>query len=321
MKLLALLLLLAPFVSSLAFADSAATVDPLPFDDFKRIAGDRIVTIDAPTKEVILEFANRLAPLPPQVASVANSLRGDAKSISLKALMPLFDPENGQAVSAKMAKHDDPVVRFVSGVVLSGSGISDAAQTVHALIHDESLPSTDKRLIRTWCDGIGIRAASDDAGKILAHLTAAMSNKPKFKKGDVAPKFDAITISGRKISSQRLAGKLIVLHFWATWCGPCMGQMQSHIETLSKHKSDTIEIVFVSLDEDEEAFKSAVEKYRMPFNNVREPRGWGGELARTFGVNAMPFDIVIGRDGKVVSNSIDDVSAVLDTHVHAADDQ
>ena len=311
MKPLAPLLLLTAFFSSLAYADSAATVAPLPFDDFKRIAGDRVVTIDESAKEVILEFASELDEMSPQIAAVVDAVRGHAKSVSLQALMPFLEPENGQSVSQNMAQHDDPVVRFVASIILSASGDSEASKTVYALIHDESIPLIDKRLIRTWCNGVGIRVATDDADKIFAHLTTAMSGKPKFGKGDAAPQFETTTTKGGRISLRKLRGKVLVLHFWSTTCAPCMGQMPSHINSLSQYHPDEVEIVFVSLDHDKDAFESAVSKFGMKFHNVRESSGWGGNLTRTFGVNSMPFDIVVGRDGKVFSNSIDDIDAAL----------
>jgi peroxiredoxin len=297
--------------SSLAYADSVATVKPLPFDEFKKIAANRAVTIGESTKATILKFANGLDPIPPPVAAVVKSLRNDAKSISLEALMPLLEPQRGQAVSMAMSKHDDPLVRFVAGIVLAGSGVSDAAKSVDALIHDESLSALDKRLIRTWCDGVGIRAATDDADKIFDHLTTAMAKTPKYKRGDKAPAFEVTTIKGNRISSSQFRGKVVVLHFWSTTCAPCMMQMPSHIKLLSKYDSDAITTVFVSLDNDKEAFESAISKVDMPFHNVREANGWAGELTRAFGVNLIPFDVVIDRDGIVFSNSINDIDAAL----------
>ncbi len=306
------------WASSVAFGDTAADVKPFPFDQFSRMAEERDVSIDAPAKAVIREFADGLDSVPAEIESVVASLRDGENSANLKMLTSLLTHERGQAVSSAMAKHRDPIVRFLAGVVLSGSGNSNAAEAVHALLHEESISMTDKRMIRTWCDGIGIRAASDDADDILAHLTAAMSREPKLKKGHVAPHFTAVTDAGRKISSKQLANKVVLLHFWATSCGPCMGQMSSHIEKLSGYDAEDIEIIFVSLDDDEQAFKSALKEYGMPFNNIREPQGWGGAITRMFGVNSMPFDIIVGRDGKVVSNSINDLNAAIGHGAHSA---
>ena len=157
------LLIAAIFSSSLAFADSAANVDPLPIEDFKKVAGERSVSIDATARIVILEFAKDIETPNPQVTLLVDALNDNVDSISLETLMALLDLRQGQAVSKQLTKHSDPVVRFVAGMVLSGCGESDAAKSVHALIHDESLEPMDKRLIRTWCDGVGIRVETDDA--------------------------------------------------------------------------------------------------------------------------------------------------------------
>lgn len=311
MKLALSFLVLVVFSESCVGADSAATVSPLPFDEFKSVAGKRDVSIDAVTKESILKWAEGQEPTPPHLATLVKTLRGDQKSVPLEVLMPILEPQNGQPISARMAKHSDPVVRFVAGICLCASGNTDAAQSVHSLIHDESLPLIDKRIIRTWCDGIGVRAASDDVEKIRTHLANMVKRTPKFKNGDVAPDFKFKTAMGRDISSRELRGKVIVLHFWATWCAPCMGRLPSHIKDLSQHKRDAVEIVFVSLDEDQKAFDSAVEKHKIPFIVTRDGSGWGGDLARIFGINSLPFEIVIDRNGRIFSNSLEDVAAAV----------
>lgn len=311
MKLFITVFLLAVLMPFQASADSAAESDAFPFEEFRRIVEERKVILDADAMAVILEFADGLSPAPPEIMAVTERLRNGNATVSFKALLPLLTYKNSQAVCVKFGNHDDPLLRFIANVVLTGSGDSKAAQAVHGVIHDQSLSVLDKRLLKTWCDGVGIRAQTDDAKKILDHLTTAMSNEPKLRVGDTAPNFDTVTMSGRKLSSKGLKGKVIVLHFWATSCGPCLAQMPSHIKELSKYRNDEVEILFVSLNEDKDECKATVDKSEMPFSNVHDARGWAGEIARLFGVNSMPFDIVIDGTGKVVSNSIGDIDAAL----------
>jgi len=311
MKRLITALLLAVAIPSYASADSAAEANAIPFKEFSRIVEERKVPLDTDAMAVLLKFADGLTPAPPEITAVAKRLQDENATISFKALVPLVTHKNSQAVCVKLSNHKDPLLRFIANGVLAGSGDSKAAEAVYGLIHDQTLLPLDKRLLKTWCDGVGIRAQTDDAKKILDHLTTAMSEKPKLKAGDTAPHFDIVTMSGRKLSSKEIKGKVIVLHFWATSCGPCIGQMPFHIKALAKYPNDKVEILFVSLDEDLDECKATVDKFKMPFNNVHDARGWGGELARAFGVNSMPFDIIIDENGKVVSNSIDDISAAV----------
>lgn len=301
--------LFAVAAPSFAIADSAAAVTPIPFDKFSQLAEKRDVTIDEKTKASILALGGETASK--EVAHVAKLLRDGAEAISLKELAPVLSGDGVQPIASTMRRHDDPIVRFYANLVLASSGDTESSNVIHGIIHDESLALTDMQMIRTWCDGVGIRAADDDAKKILEHLTAASRKEPKLKKGDIAPDFSVNTTDGITLSSAKLRGKVIVLHFWATSCGPCLGQMPSHIAALAKHDKKEVEIVFVSLDDDEKEFQSTVEKYKMPFNNVRDARGWGGDLTRAFGVNYMPFDVIIDGHGKIASNTIDDITELL----------
>lgn len=294
---------------TIAIADSAASVSPLPFDKFSEIAEKRIVKIGEETKAAILAIDGDSSSK--EFAHVAKLLREGTNAVTLKEFAPALAGDGGQAIASTMTSHDDSVIRFYSNLVLASSGNSDSADALHKLIHDESLEMTDKQMIRTWCDGVGIRVADDDSQKILEHLVTMVGKQTKFKKGDTAPDFEVTTTSGRTISLSNLRGKVVVLHFWSTSCRPCLAQMPSQISALEKYDQKEVEVLFVSLDTDEEKFKSTVEKIKIPFSSACDKMGWGGELGRAYGVNKVPFDVIIDADGKIASNSISAIAEML----------
>ncbi len=294
---------------TIAIADSAATVSPFPFDKFSELAEKRIVKIGEETKAAILTIDGESSSK--EFAHIAKLLREGTNAVTLKEFAQVLTGDGGQVIATTMTSHDDSVIRFYSNLVLASSGNSDSADAMHKLIHDESLEMTDKRMIRTWCDGVGIRVADDDSQKILEHLLTMAGKQTKFKKGDTAPDFEVTASSGRTISLSKLSGKVVVLHFWSSSCGPCLGQMPSHISALEKYDQKAVEVLFVCLDSDEEKFKSTVEKFKIPFSNVCDKMGWGGELVRAYGVNKLPFDVIIDADGKIASNSISAIAEVL----------
>jgi len=124
--------------------------------------------------------------------------------------------------------------------------------------------------------------------------------------GNLAPTFVAEFVNGRKIESDDLRGKIVVLHFWATWCGPCIRQMPAHIDLLSQYDKEDVETIFICMDGNDEETAKTIEKYAIPFNNVLGPDGWS-----EYGANLLPMDVVINHQGVIASNSIEDVPRLL----------
>jgi peroxiredoxin len=303
-----------------ATANSAADAKAMPIDEFTRVLGERAIDLDTQEATLLVKLISEIEKSSPEIAGVGKKLAAGTKTLTFKEIMPLLTSEHAQAVCAKLAKHDDPVLRFVSNGVLAGSGDSDAAKSVYDLIHSEKPSPLEKRLLKTWSAGIGIHAETDDATKILDHLTTVMGKTAKFKPGDAAPDFEVMTASGRKLSLKQLQGKVIVLHFWATWCGPCVAGLDGLQKMLKTYSEDDVAIIFVSLDEKRETFDDSIKKHQLIFNNVMDEGGWGGTLARSFGVYYVPLNVIIDGTGKIVlwsaSISGEDIDAALAKKTH-----
>lgn len=290
--------------------DFGFDVPPLTTEEMLKVLNDRKLSISPEAKKAILDYVDMLKDAPEEVKKTAQRLRDGAETLTLQHVAPLLQDKNAQSICTILSEHQDPVARFAATLFMVSNGGAKATQSLHKLIHDKSLSKADRQVICCWCNGVGIRA-TDSPADIAEHFANVTRTEPKFKKGDTAPEFGLETVAGLKFASKDLRGKIIVLHFWATSCGPCMGQMESHIAALARHDSREVEIVFVSLDDEKDKFIEAVKKYKIPFKNVRDERGWGGELARQFGVRSLPFDVIIDRDGKIATDSIEDIPAIL----------
>lgn len=287
-------------------ADTAADAQPLPESEFMELLAKRQIELSPGQIKTLRQF---LADAKKE-DELAAPLKDEA-SLSLIAILPHIVNKDGcQPVLASLREHSDVFLRFVANCGLAGSGDSDASEAIYTMLHDQRLKAMDQRLLKTWALGAGINPVKDDSESILQHLTNLMGTSQKLKAGDECPSFVATTQSGVELNFKKLKGKVIVLHFWSSSCAPCLAQMPRHIETLSKLSEDEAVVVFVSLDEDEKRFKASLQKHAIPFHNVCDKSGWGGPLARSFGVKQLPFDMVIDANGKVLSNSISDLSGL-----------
>ncbi len=95
--------------------------------------------------------------------------------------------------------------------------------------------------------------------------------------------------------------KLTIVDFWASWCGPCRQEMPSLVKTYNDYKDKGLGIVGVSLDEDKEQWAGAVSAMGMTWTQLSDLQGWHNAAAQMYGIQAIPFTIVVDNKGKVLT--------------------
>jgi thiol-disulfide isomerase/thioredoxin len=117
-------------------------------------------------------------------------------------------------------------------------------------------------------------------------------------KGDVAPEF-----AESHGASSNSRGKVILLDFWATWCGPCRHSLPGLKQLQRVYGSDRLKVISISEDEDEDAWHEFVDENRMNWEQRLDDHH---EMMRRYGANALPTFILIGSDGKVLQQWVGD---------------
>lgn len=117
--------------------------------------------------------------------------------------------------------------------------------------------------------------------------------------------FTLQTSNGEKLSLADVvkAHKVTMIDFWASWCGPCRAEMP-HVKTAyEKFHNQGFEIVGVSLDNNAEAWKKAIDQLKLSWPQMSDLKGWDCEGARLYGVSAIPATVLI-KDGKIVARDL-----------------
>ncbi|RKY22335.1 MAG: hypothetical protein DRQ55_01475 [Planctomycetota bacterium] len=117
--------------------------------------------------------------------------------------------------------------------------------------------------------------------------------------------FDDAT-TGRRVDLAELRGKLVVVDFWATWCGPCVAEMPHMQELYAEFAPQGVEFVGVSLDSSKadgglDKLKAYVAEHEIPWPQYYQGFGWEGEFSTSWGINSIPALFVVDRDGSLVS--------------------
>jgi thiol-disulfide isomerase/thioredoxin len=217
------------------------------------------------------------------------------------------------------------LAHFEAGIILFDEGLDKHKDELFSHAHDEftkalaAAPNFPDAIIS---DGKALaHLKQDDAAKAQFEKYVKMKpdsdpqrqralrfiNEPELARARMAPAFAVDTLNGQHISLDDLTGKVVLIDFWATWCGPCREAMPHIREIAKKFQGQPFVVLSVSLDSDEQKWRDFVAKNGMTWLHYRDG-GFTGSVANLFGVKAIPHTFTVDADGVLQDEHIGDAS-------------
>ena len=121
------------------------------------------------------------------------------------------------------------------------------------------------------------------------------------KQGQLANEIALPSVVGDTVRLSSLKGKVVLLDFWASWCGPCRAANKGLLKLYDKFKSKGFEIFSVSLDDEKENWVKAIKKDKIEWLQVIDRGGWETPTAAKWNIYALPTSFLINKEGRLLA--------------------
>ena len=125
-----------------------------------------------------------------------------------------------------------------------------------------------------------------------------------IKIGSEAPELLLPMANGKDLALSSFRGKVVLIDFWASWCGPCRKELPNVKRCYEKYKSKGFEIYGVSLDKERDAWIEAISEEGLTWPQVSDLKFWQSEAVAIYAIESIPFTVLIGKDGKILATDL-----------------
>lgn len=120
-----------------------------------------------------------------------------------------------------------------------------------------------------------------------------------------------INVSGDSPDNKKIAlsdyigkNKIVLIDFWASWCGPCIQEMPNVVEAYKLFKDKGFEIVGISLDQDRAEWLAAIKQLDMTWPQMSDLKGWDSELSKAYNIQSIPFTLLVNEKGEIIGENL-----------------
>jgi len=178
---------------------------------------------------------------------------------------------------------------------------ANADSYVAAFVIASGMGQMEYNQLKEQYDLLGANAKASAQGKAIA---AQLAKLESTSIGHIAPNFTVTTPEGESISLYDIKGKVKLIDFWASWCGPCRGENPHVVEIYKEFHPKGLEIFGVSLDNKKEAWVKAIADDGLVWKHGSDLKGWQSAPAQLYNVSGIPHTVLLDENNKIIAKNL-----------------
>jgi len=142
-------------------------------------------------------------------------------------------------------------------------------------------------------------------------VLASMAQQEEAKKiqrtlveGATFPDFSVQDVDGKPLSVSAYKGKVLLIDFWATWCGPCMHELPNVEKVYKAYHDKGFDIIGISLDNNKDTLTGYLKQEKIPWQQYCDGKGWKSDLGQKYGITSIPATYLLDKDGKIIGKNL-----------------
>jgi len=239
--------------------------------------------------------------------------------IKIQSMVNAFRQQQAQGTASdvlqKLANEiDQTQLTFENELKRRGEASKDPILALYyvSFLSPEKYPDDNKKIVERLKKEAPASSYTPEMAALYASNLQKIQQAELAKKsesataiGAVAPDLAYTSPDGKTLKLSDLRGKVVLLDFWASWCRPCRMENPNVVASYKRFKDKGFEIYSVSLDQNGEAWKSAIQADGLIWtNHVSDLKGWQSEPAHIYGVQGIPAQFLLDKDGKIVAKNL-----------------
>lgn len=264
----------------------------------------------SPDTKLFLEYNNLAQAQKLRTDSLGNIINEAVMAIRTRTQKERLSPQDSMSIvalseslqkpyEAMMATYSDIISKKIKENPSSFASIM-AVQQIRPELYFDTYQALAKGLSQKYPNNADVKSF---VGMVQQTETMLQGQKA-VSIGAEAPELVLPSTNEKEIALSSLRGKVVLIDFWASWCGPCRKELPNVKRAYEKYKNKGFEIFGVSLDKDRGDWLDAIKEEGLTWPQVSDLKFWESEAVKIYGIQSIPFTVLIDKEGKIIATDL-----------------